>query len=92
MNHIEIAANELTVSGMNVEAGGFVAAETPITCTPAAIDLAGVGFAAAALGYLAARAWYHGGFEGDAGDVRSPQETDASVDDLVRYRTGALGD
>jgi len=51
--------------------------------------------AAAAFGYLAAKAWYHGHTEDGtvgADGARFPQGTDASLDELVRCRTGALGD
>jgi len=95
MNVVEIAANAHTLSGMNVENCRFAEVEMPVACTPAAVDLAGVGFAAAAFGYLAAKAWYHGHTEDGtvgADGARFPQGTDASLDELVRCRTGALGD
>lgn len=91
MNIVETAANTPSASVLPA-AGGFAAPEPPITCTPAAIDLAGIGFGAAGFGYLAARAFYHkhvhhgGHFADDIDDVRFPGE--ASADELIRYRAG----
>ncbi|MEQ0558079.1 hypothetical protein ABJI51_03265 [Amycolatopsis sp. NEAU-NG30] len=92
MNSVETAANALTADGLPVPAGGFTERELPVSCTPAAIDLAGVGLAAAGLGYMAMKGFYHqhrGGHFTDGPDgVRFPEGRAASADELIRYRAG----
>ncbi len=88
MNIVETAVNERTAIGSDIEAGGFAETELTVTCTPAAVDLVGIGFAGAGLGYLAAKAYYHyhGHFENGGDDARFTPGAGASADELIRAR------
>jgi hypothetical protein len=80
---------ELTGSLEPLEFGGR---DLTVACTPAAVDLAAVGLAAAGFGYFAAKAWYHGHHEDmdkliDGGAAR--QEL-LSSSDLLSARTDEI--
>ncbi|MEU4251799.1 hypothetical protein AB0F15_30715 [Amycolatopsis sp. NPDC026612] len=73
----------------------FGAGDISIACTPAAIDLAAVGFAAAGFGYFAAKAYYHnrnGGYDEREGllDGGAARHQALSASELLSVRADEL--
>ena len=71
----------------------FGGRELSVACTPAAVDLAAVGLAAAGFGYFAAKAFYHKGhFEETEGplDSGTARQELLSAQDLLSVRANEL--
>ncbi len=83
MNRVEATA-AAQVPGRSYQV--FALASDPVTCTPAAHDLAKVGLAAAGISLYAYRAYYHGHAQEVAvPDLRS-EGAELSSDTLVNLR------